>query len=61
MNASEIGASFSTVFNTAPFDKLTFVNKGGFHWKMTLKKTLSCLIVLSGRNTKHGASKLHQT
>ena len=40
INASEIGSSFSTVFNTAPYDKLTFVNKRGFSLENDIKKDI---------------------
>lgn len=38
--AASMGSTFATVFNTAPFDKLTFVNKVGLNLEKDLKKDL---------------------
>jgi hypothetical protein len=38
--AASMGSTFATVFNTAPFDKLTFVNKVGLNLEKDIKKDL---------------------
>jgi hypothetical protein len=38
--AASMGSTFATVFNTAPFDKLTFVNKIGVNLEKDIKKDL---------------------
>jgi hypothetical protein len=38
--AAAMGSTFATVFNTAPFDKLTFVNKIGVNLEKDIKKDL---------------------
>lgn len=38
--AASMGSTFATVFNTAPFDKLTFVNKVGVNLEKDVKKDL---------------------
>ncbi len=38
--AASMGSTFATVFNTAPFDKLTFVNKIGLNLEKDIKKDL---------------------
>lgn len=38
--AASMGSTFATVFNTAPFDKLTFVNKLGLNLEKDVKKDL---------------------
>ena len=38
--AAQLGSTFATVLNTAPFDKLTFVKKIGFNLEKDIKKDL---------------------
>lgn len=38
--AASMGSTFATVFNTAPFDKLTFVNKVGLNLEKDVKKDI---------------------
>jgi len=38
--AAQLGSTFATVLNTAPFDKLTFVKKAGFNLEKDVKKDL---------------------
>lgn len=38
--AAQLGNTFATVLNTAPFDKLTFVKKAGFNLEKDVKKDL---------------------
>jgi hypothetical protein len=41
--AAQLGNTFATVLNTAPFDKLTFVKKIGFNVEKDFKKDLVLL------------------
>jgi hypothetical protein len=47
--AAQLGNTFATVLNTAPFDKLTFVKKIGFNLEKDLRKDL---IILGGFDWK---------
>lgn len=38
--AAQLGSTFATVFNTAPFDKLTFIKKIGFNLEKDIKKDI---------------------
>lgn len=49
--AAQLGSTFATVFNTAPFDKLTFIKKVGVNLEKELKKILFLLQGLIGKNT----------
>lgn len=47
--AAQLGSTFATVLNTAPFDKLTFVKKIGFNLEKDIRKDI---IVLGGFDWK---------
>lgn len=48
--SAQLGNTFATVLNTAPFDKLTFVKKAGFNLEKDVKKDL---IILGGFDWKN--------